>query len=95
LKHLGELAPELPPLFGEHLLTSSHYGARKPDRLVFDRVLAAYDTPASRAFFADDYEPNVRAAAAVGITAHLFSTGAELLDAIEAFAATRATDRPG
>ncbi len=89
LKHLADLAPELPPLFGDHLLTSSHYGARKPDRLVFDRVLAAYATPAEQAFFADDYPPNVQAAAAVGITAHLFTDGARLHQAIEDFAAGR------
>lgn len=89
LKHLAELAPALPPLFGEHLLTSSHYRARKPDPLVFERVLAAYDTPAEQAFFADDYPPNIEAARAVGITAHLFTTGAELRRAIEDFAAVR------
>lgn len=89
LKHLAELAPLLPPLFGKDLLTSSHYGARKPDPLLFERVLAAYDTPPEQAFFADDYPPNVEAARALGITAHLFSTGRELRRAIEEFATVR------
>ena len=87
LKHLDQLAPLLSELFGQHLLTSSHYGARKPDPVVFQRVLAAYDTPADRAFFADDYPPNVEAARTVAITAHLFSTGSELRRAVEDFAA--------
>jgi len=87
LKHLHRLAPELPPLFGPHLLTSSHYGARKPDPAVFERVLAAYATPAPRAFFADDYPPNVAAARGLGITAHLFTEPAALTQAIEDFAA--------
>ena len=37
-KHLGTLAPELVPLFGEHLFTSSDYSARKPDPIVFEHL---------------------------------------------------------
>ena len=90
LKHLATLAPELVDVFGEHLLTSSHYGARKPNPLVFQRVLDAYDTPASDAFFADDLEQNVAGAASIGITAHRFTSSEELLAAIEDFAAAHA-----
>jgi putative hydrolase of the HAD superfamily len=88
-KHLRTLAPEISELFGEHLLTSSHYGARKPNPVVFERVLAAYDTKASDAFFADDLAVNIAGAESVGITGHLFTTPAKLLAAIEAFAAGR------
>ncbi len=88
-EHLAELAPELVPLFGrEHLRSSSRYGARKPDPTVFERVLAAYDEPASHAFFVDDLPVNVAGAASVGITAHLYTDPGSLRDAIEAFAAT-------
>ena len=89
-KHLATLAPEIADMFGEHLLTSSHYGARKPNPVVFERVLAAYDTPASDAFFADDLAVNVAGAESVGITGHRFTTPAKLLAAIEAFAASHA-----
>jgi glucose-1-phosphatase len=89
-KHLGTLAPELVPLFGEHLFTSSDYSARKPDPTVFERVLERYGTRAQDAFFADDLPENVAGAESVGITGHLFTTGAALLEAIEAFAASRA-----
>jgi putative hydrolase of the HAD superfamily len=85
-RHLGTLAPELVEVFGEHLLSSSHYGARKPDPLVFTRVLEAYQTPASDAFFADDLRVNVEGAQSVGITAHRFTTAKKLLRAIEKFA---------
>lgn len=85
-KHLGTLAPELVPLFGDHLFTSSDYSARKPDPKVFERVLARYGTRAEDAFFADDLAENVAGAESVGITGHLFTTGAALLEAIEAFA---------
>jgi putative hydrolase of the HAD superfamily len=89
-RHLRELAPELVPVFGDELLTSSHYGARKPDRRVFARVLAAHDTAPEDAFFADDLAINVEGAALVGITAHLYTEPAGLRRAIEDFALNRA-----
>lgn len=88
-KHLPTLAPELVELFGGHLFTSSDYGARKPDPVVFERVLESYETAAEDAFFADDLPENVEGAASVGITAHLFSNPARLLAAIEEFANSR------
>jgi HAD superfamily hydrolase (TIGR01509 family) len=88
-EHLPTLAPELVDIFGHHLYTTSHYGARKPDPLVFERVLAAYGVPAHDAFFADDMPENVAGAESVGITAHLYSSPDELLEAIEGFAAGR------
>jgi len=87
--HLPKLAPELVDIFGEHLYTSSDYGARKPDPVVFSRVLEAYGVEAQRAFFADDMPENVEGAASVGITAHLYSTAGEMRAAIEEFAAAR------
>jgi len=85
-KHLRTLAPDLVPVFGEHLYTSSHYSARKPDPVVFERVLAAYGRQASEAFFVDDMPGNVAGAASIGITAHLYRSPAALLAAIEEFA---------
>jgi putative hydrolase of the HAD superfamily len=85
-KHLRALAPELVPVFGEHLHTSSRYSARKPNPVVFERVLAAYGRQASEAFFVDDMPDNVAGAASIGITAHLYSTPAAMLAAIEEFA---------
>lgn len=89
-EHLATLAPELADLFGDHLLTTSHYGARKPDPAVFARVLEKYDVPAEQAFFADDMRENVEGAASIGITAHHFSSGERMLQAIEEFALARA-----
>ncbi len=89
-KHLHALAPELVPLFGEdHLFTSSEYGARKPDPIVFRRVLERYGAAPSETFFADDMAQNVAGAESIGITAHLFTSPASLVDAIEAFAASQ------
>jgi len=87
--HLPLLAPEIAPLFGDQLRTSSHYGARKPDPLVFERMLVSYGADPAEVFFADDLEPNVEAARSVGITAHRFLEPTALLAAIEDFAAGR------
>ncbi|MDJ0334674.1 HAD-IA family hydrolase [Salinibacterium sp. G-O1] len=88
-KHIRTLAPELIDVFGEHMLTSSHYGARKPNPLVFERVLAAYDTSPRDAFFADDMHENVAGARSIGITSYHYGSAAGMLDAIETFAAAR------
>jgi putative hydrolase of the HAD superfamily len=89
-EHLATLAPDLASLFGDHLLTSSFYGARKPNPQVFERVLARYGARADDTFFADDLVENIRGAESLGITGHLFVSPAGLLEAIEAFAAARA-----
>lgn len=88
-RHLPTLAPDLVELFGEHLFTSSHYGARKPDPVVFERVLEAYSTDASDAFFADDLAVNIEGARSVGITGYHFGSSEGMLEAIEEFAASR------
>lgn len=88
-KHLHVLAPELVPVFGEHLYTSSDYGARKPEPEVFLGVLARYGVQPEDAFFVDDMRMNIDGARSVGITAHHFTGAPALLAAIEAFAARR------
>lgn len=84
--HLAELAPELVPLFGDELHTSSFYGARKPDPTVFANLLAHYGVEADQVFFADDLEVNVEAARSLGIEAHRFMDAGSLTAAIERFA---------
>jgi len=88
-RHLRTLAPELVGVFGDHLHTSSDYFARKPNPVVFERVLEKYGVAASDAFFADDRPENIEGAASVGIDAHLFESSAGMLAAIEEFAAAR------
>jgi putative hydrolase of the HAD superfamily len=85
-EHLAELAPELVPLFGDELHTSSFYGARKPDPTVFANMLTHYGVPAGQVFFADDMQINVDGARSVGIEAHRFTDPASLMAAIERFA---------
>jgi putative hydrolase of the HAD superfamily len=88
-KYLAQIAPELVGVFGDHLFTSSDYGARKPEPAVFRAVLDRYGIDAGHTFFADDMRENIDGARSVGITAHHFTDAPALLAAIEAFAAER------
>ncbi len=80
-------APSLPPLFGDHLDTTSNFGARKPEPEVFERALAHHGVPAERTFFADDMPVNVAAARGVGIHAVLVEEDTDLRAAVLAFVA--------
>lgn len=72
-EHLSEIAPELVSYFGEHLFATAHYGARKPDPLVFERVLERYEVAGTETFFVDDSPENLRGAQTHGITTQWFS----------------------
>lgn len=86
--HLHVVAPELVPIMGrEHMHATAAFGARKPEPLVFERVLAHYGVAAGDAFFTDDRIENVEGAASIGITAHLYRDAVGLRHAIETFAA--------
>ena len=86
--HLHEVAPELVPIMGrENLHASAAFGARKPDPVVYERVVAHYGAPAENTFFTHDRTENVAGAESIGITGHLYVDEASLLAAIEAFAA--------
>lgn len=82
-------APSLPPLFGEHLDTSSNFGARKPDPEVFRRALAHHGARAEDTFFADDMPENIEGARSVGIAAVLVEDATDLREAVRDFVASR------
>jgi 2-haloacid dehalogenase len=54
----------------------------KPDRAIFDYLIATYGLRAGDLFFIDDHEPNVRAARSYGIDAHHFQGAAQLREAL-------------
>lgn len=91
-EHLQEVAPELVPLFGEHMFATAHYRARKPDPTVFSRVLERYGFTSESTFFVDDHPDNIRGAEEIGITAQWFSptdTGASVKESIDSFMNSR------
>jgi glucose-1-phosphatase len=92
-EHLADIAPELVPYFGEHLFATAHYGARKPDPLVFERVLERYGVAGEDTFFVDDTPDNLRGAQTLGISTQWFSptdSGHSIRDTIHAFMDQRA-----
>jgi len=91
-ENLPEVAPDLVPFFGEHMFATAHYKARKPDPLVFERVLDRYGIKGSDTFFVDDTPENLRGAQVHGITTAWFSpsdTGATVREHIRAFVEAR------
>lgn len=87
-EHLHEVAPELVPIMGrEHMHASAAFGARKPDPIVYERIVAHYGASAADTFFTDDRSDNVEGAESIGVTGHLYRDETALLEAIEAFAA--------
>lgn len=62
----------------ERVIASCHLGARKPDRVFFDRLLDTVGADAHEVLFVDDREENVEAARAVGLRAHRFVSSAEV-----------------
>lgn len=57
---------------------SNKIGAAKPDKHFFELILEAEGCDPKDAFFTDDREENVKAAASLGINAELFTSAEEL-----------------
>jgi putative hydrolase of the HAD superfamily len=66
-EHIDELAPELRPIFGEHIYTSSEFDTRKPDAEVFYRCLSRIGVEAQDTIFIDDSEKNTKGAESAGL----------------------------
>jgi glucose-1-phosphatase len=75
---LPELVPEVWNLFGAHAHASCEFLARKPDRLVFERLLDRYAVAPGRALLIDDDPLNVQGARSAGLHALRFRTAARL-----------------
>jgi glucose-1-phosphatase len=89
LRWIPEWAPDIVELFGEHVDTTSVFGARKPDPEVYRRALEHHGVPADRAFFADDQLENVEGARSVGIHAVHVGPTTDLVAEVDAFIAAR------
>ncbi len=91
-EHLRTIAPELVPIFGEHLYATAHFRARKPEPDVFRNALDALGHRAEDTLFVDDMPENVRGAETLGITGEWFSPNypaTQLLDVVERFAQSK------
>jgi 2-haloacid dehalogenase len=60
------------------IVVSGRVGMVKPDPEIYEHLLDTFGLNAADTFFTDDHEPNVIAARAAGIDAHLFTDAATL-----------------
>jgi putative hydrolase of the HAD superfamily len=91
-EHLRTIAPELVPIFGDHLYATARFRARKPEPDVFRNALDALGHRAEDTLFVDDMPENVRGAETLGITGEWFSPNypaTQLLDVVERFAQSK------
>jgi 2-haloacid dehalogenase len=66
------------------VVVSGRVGMIKPDRDIFDYLLATYDRRAEDILFIDDHAPNVVAARSFGIRSHHFTSAAALREELVA-----------
>jgi putative hydrolase of the HAD superfamily len=79
LEHLGTIAPELPPLFGDSIMCSGVIKASKPDPEAFLACLRRLrHEPPADTLFIDDNADNVAGARRAGLDAVLFTDIATL-----------------
>ena len=92
-ENLRTIAPELVPVFGEHLYATAHFFARKPEPQVFRNAVDALGHRAEDTLFIDDMPENIRGAESLGITGEWFSPNyraQDLEELVERFARSRA-----
>jgi putative hydrolase of the HAD superfamily len=95
--HLAAIAPELPALFGEAVVSSGQMGQCKPEASAFRTCLARLgDVHAADALFIDDNADNAAGALAAGLDAIHFTTLRSLRRALRerGFALTGDDDAP-
>lgn len=69
LDAIPRIVASLFPMLDDRVLCSGVLGTRKPDRAIFERALAHFDTPAREALFLDDLFVNVQGARDAGLHA--------------------------
>ena len=79
---IGELFPEIVPLFGDRLFVSAFFGLAKPDPACFIACCEAIGVLPHQAFFTDDRAENIMGAEQAGLSGHVFSGKAGLLTAL-------------
>jgi HAD superfamily hydrolase (TIGR01509 family) len=83
-RHIGEVFPAVPEIFGERALFSAELGFRKPDPEAFRRLAARLGARPADVLFFDDNADYVAGARAAGVEAHRFDGVAGVLDRLAA-----------
>ena len=81
----ARMVREFPWLAGfDALVWSYELGIAKPDPAIYHHVLDQLNVQPGKTLFLDDKEPNIEAALALGMKAHLFTTIAQLCEDLKA-----------
>jgi len=71
-REIDSIFPELRPIFGDNILVSAQFRARKPDPEVYRRCLALLGAAPEAALFVDDSAKNVAGAEQAGLGGHVY-----------------------
>lgn len=82
---LGDIAPDLFPLFADRCHASASFGAAKPDQAVYLACVRALGVDASDTLFVDDNVDNVEGARRAGLIAHHYRNLPTFLHALAAY----------
>ena len=85
-RHIGEVFPAVPEIFGDRALFSAELGCRKPDPEAFRRLARRLGVPPAGVLLFDDNADYVAGARAAGIEAHRFEGAAGVLERLTAHA---------
>jgi glucose-1-phosphatase len=83
-RHLDEVFPAVPEIFGERALFSAELGRSKPDPEAFRRLAARLGVPPGAVLFFDDNADYVAGARQAGLCAYRFEGAAAVRDRLAA-----------
>jgi len=83
-RHIGEVFPAVPEIFGGRAVFSAELGCRKPDPEAFRRLAARLGVPPGQVLFFDDNSQYVAGARTAGVEAYQFAGAATVLDRLAA-----------
>jgi putative hydrolase of the HAD superfamily len=79
---IGDLFPQIVPLFGARLFVSASFNLAKPDPACFVACCEAIGVSPAKAFFTDDRVENIEGARKAGLAGHVFAGKAGLTAAL-------------
>jgi putative hydrolase of the HAD superfamily len=83
-RHIGEVFPAVPEIFGGRAVFSAELGCRKPDPEAFRRLAGRLGVPAGSVLFFDDNAGYVAGARAAGVEAYRFEGAATVVERLAA-----------
>jgi putative hydrolase of the HAD superfamily len=83
-RHIAEVFPAVPEIFGSRAVFSAELGRRKPDPEAFRRLAGRLGVAPGRVLFFDDHAGYVEGARAAGILAYRFEGAAPMLERLAA-----------